>query len=342
MKPSLLGLLIAAVAFAGSTIYLSSQLSDERGHADKVAEDTRKLHARIAELEKARAEPGMVTFGGFGANATDPVRAPITSPAAAMEKIEPVPGASANVIVNAAQPSGKAFVRMMRSQARANNKRMYADVGAELGLSKDEANKLIDLLTDQETRGFAMAYDVGDGSQGQPGPRSRRDEKAEIADLIGPDKVQSLEEYQRTLPARQEVEMLARQFEGVDAALTDDQRKRLLDVIVEEQKRVPTPSNSADIPPEEWAKKYVNWQEEYNERVAAQARGILNSEQLATYEEYQEWQKEMRAHMATIRPTLVTPENGATLSFSSSASAVSADTVLLVPDDSADKPRKTK
>ena len=51
MKPSMLGLLIAAGAFGASTIYLGVQLKDERAHADRVLEQSRQLSARIAELE---------------------------------------------------------------------------------------------------------------------------------------------------------------------------------------------------------------------------------------------------------------------------------------------------
>jgi hypothetical protein len=56
MKPSMLGLLIAAGAFAASTIYLGMQLQEERARADEFLEQSRVLNARVAALERARAD----------------------------------------------------------------------------------------------------------------------------------------------------------------------------------------------------------------------------------------------------------------------------------------------
>ena len=43
----------------------------------------------------------------------------------------------------------------MRTNLRANNKRMYADIGEKLGLNKEDTNKLIDMLTDQQVDDLA-------------------------------------------------------------------------------------------------------------------------------------------------------------------------------------------
>ena len=40
-----------------------------------------------------------------------------------------------------------------------------------------------------------------------------------------------------------------------------------------------------------------DWQADYNARVAAQARGILNTEQYTAYDDYEKWQKEMNEQM---------------------------------------------
>ena len=56
MKTSALSLSIAVLAFGASTIYLAVQLSEERAHSEQLADASRALNARIAELEKARDE----------------------------------------------------------------------------------------------------------------------------------------------------------------------------------------------------------------------------------------------------------------------------------------------
>ena len=109
---------------------------------------------------------------------------------------------------------------------------------------------------------------------------SLRENKAKIASLLGPEKLESFEEYQRSLPARQELEMLARQIDGSDAApLNEDQRKRLLAALIEERKRIPSPQFPTGTDHSDFAKTHSDWQADYNARLAAQARGILNTEQ---------------------------------------------------------------
>jgi len=56
MKTSGLSLSIAVLAFGASTIYLAMELSKERAHSEQLADATRALNARIAELEKTVKE----------------------------------------------------------------------------------------------------------------------------------------------------------------------------------------------------------------------------------------------------------------------------------------------
>jgi hypothetical protein len=75
----------------------------------------------------------------------------------------------------------------------------------------------------------------------------------------------------------------------------------MLAVLVEERKRIPMPAMSESSTPEDYAKASSEWQADYNERVTSQARGILSSEQLNAYNDYQQWQTEMREQMAIRR-----------------------------------------
>ena len=50
MKPSVLGLAIATLAFGASSIYLAVQLNDERAQAEKVAESMAERSGDVAEL----------------------------------------------------------------------------------------------------------------------------------------------------------------------------------------------------------------------------------------------------------------------------------------------------
>lgn len=297
MKAPILGLAVATVAFGGSSMYLWHQLDQERARSAAVEKRAADLGAQLAQLEKARsqfAERRLATPGNFPA-------APVNSGSGAVPPPPPPAGDAAS-----ARPEGPvwtmrrperspAFQKMMRAQIRANNKRVYADVGTKLGLDTDTTNKLIDLLTDQQLPNFDAPHDANDPADWQRyQEEKRRQSLTQITDLIGADRTAALQEYQESLPARMEVDMLARQLEGYDAELTADQRKKLVDIYVEERKRVPMPESYDGMDPETYQKSVLGWQDDYNRRTAEQASRVLDSEQLTAFNEMQQWQKEMR------------------------------------------------
>ena len=300
MKAPLLGLIVASAAFGASSIYLWNQLEEERARAAQVEQTTRALKARVAELEKARnlfeaARPG--SSRGFISGQIDS-----SSPMAAAP---PAPDAKAAgesdkpVWSNVRHEPSPAMLKMMRSQLRANNRRIYADLGEKLGLSQETSLKLIDLLTDQQVPNPERLRPTDDPAEARRiGQEWQRQNEQAISDLIGPDKAEALKEYQTTLPARMEVDNLARQLEGSDLALSTEQRKKLVDVYVAERERVPQPIFFEGMDGEAFNKTLYEWQEDYEGRIAAEASHILNPEQLATYNEMQQWQKEMRAQFA--------------------------------------------
>jgi len=332
MKTSALSLSIAVLAFGVSTIYLAVQLHDERAHSEQLADATRALNARIAELEKARKTMPAIS-GSFGSiNAMPGTITSVTPPSGNS-------GAQSEVfqttVINAppAEPHSAAFQKMMRSNMRAHNKQVYADARSQLGLTRDEANKLIDLLTDQQTVGMGITPDVIDMAERERLVEAElRENKAQLADLLGPEKLKMLEEYQESIPARMELDILVRQLEGSDAAaLSDDQRKRLLTVLAEERKRIPVPVASGTGDPDEGAKAYAAWQDDYESRVAAQARTILNSQQYAAYEDYQKAQKELRDQMPRWN---IRPGRGGNVMFTTATAgpAIEATIVTTAPE----------
>jgi hypothetical protein len=342
MKTSALSLAIAVLAFGASTIYLAVQLREERAHSEQLADATLALNARIAELEKARGANRLAVNGTFGSINLPPgatSNAQLPQPSAAAEG---QPGGRATAAMNQTifMPQGEAFQKMMRAQMRAQNKQMYADVGTQLDLSREDVKKLIDLLTDQQSMGPGIPGDVTN-----PAERQRlvedamRENKAKIANLLGPEKLQSFEEYQQSIPARQELDVLVRQIEGSDAApLNNDQRKRLLAALTEERKRIPLPQFPPGTDHGEFAKAYSDWQADYNARLAAQARNILNSEQYAAYDDYQQWQREMNEQMNRARI-----QNGGdgNMTFTTTAPGVIVgETVDLTATESEEKTEK--
>ena len=302
MKTPVLALAIAAAAFASSSLYLWGQLRAERDRVAQVEETTRQLNARIAELEKGQphaAVPRSANSGGFVTAQAGQGAAPAPPPVSM-----PPAGADAAGLMHWMPESPKlpaVMERAMRSQVRANNRHQYADFCEENGLDKETSDKLIALISEQEVAGFLpTSGDLGE-MQRQLEQRQRQHE-AEIADLIGPDKVQALKQYQASLPARAEVEMLAQQLDGNEVPLNKDQRNRLQEVFIEERARVPMPQLAPGDDTAQYLRSVQEWQNDFTKRVDERANHILNSEQLAVYNEIQQWQNEMRNGVSVAAP----------------------------------------
>lgn len=335
MKALILSLAVGSVAFAGSSIYLWQQLDAEREQAAQVEKTAQQLKARIAELEKARNEltqrrvvsNGSAVFGSFGAGesvALPPPPPPPSTAAAAKtgESEQPM------WTVRRQEPS-PAMKKMMRTQMRANNKRLYADVGNKLGLDKDTTSKLIELLTEQQTSGMNFMLPGDDPVEaGRRMEQQARDNETAISDLIGPDKAMALKEYQETIPARQEVDMLVRQLDNDEIQVTAEQRQKLVDVYVEERARVPYPQPYEGMDGEAFGKSMAAWQEDYEKRVSAEASRILDSSQLAAYNEIQQLHREMRAQYTAVSGGVMQLRRGVpanSMMFSTAAPAIAVD-----------------
>src|SRR5262245_55989994 len=124
VKAPIIGLAMATVAFAGSSLYFWQQLENERGRAAQVAETTRQLNARIVQLEKARTDFGQQRLASTGGHLT---AGPAGVPPPPGIGMAPQAGADRKQVwtVTRAAPS-PGMQKMMRTQARARNKRLYA------------------------------------------------------------------------------------------------------------------------------------------------------------------------------------------------------------------------
>ena len=344
MKSSALGLAIAAIAFGASTIYLAVQLNEERAQAEQVAATMAALNTRLAELERAR-ELRFGASGVFGGDALAQSGLPMPPPPPP-DNGDVKQEAAENAVFNATPPPrSEAFEKMMRTNMRANNKRLYAGVGDKLGLSKEDTSKLINMLTEQQVDNFGRMREmnVADPSQRrQAMDEARREDQAEIDAFLGPSKAAALRDYQDSIPARQEMEQITRQLEGADATLTEDQQNRLLAALIEERKRVPMPQMSENTTPEDYSKAYTDWQNDYDERVDSQAHNILNTEQMTAYNEYQQWQKEIRDQMATRRVIRgLRGAVGGNVTFMSAAPIAGGEVAIMTappPEERARKP----
>jgi hypothetical protein len=295
MKPSTLGLFIAATAFGASTIYLTLQLRGERAQADEIAGQMQALQARIAELERLKAEVLPLQPGEPGDDAELAVQSdapPAPQPVGTQAEEDPperVPRP------NRTRPAQSEAARnVLRMNVRANNRGLYEDVEERLGLTKNQATRLIELLTDQQLARMDQFQREGAQGRGRGRLEPSQQDLAAISSVIGADRMPLFQDYQKTLPARQEVQTLTRQLEGADLALTEDQRDRLVSALTEERELVPAPVFDENTSREDYAAAMQEWQKDYRERSASRARGILDSKQYKSYDQYQQWVAEMQ------------------------------------------------
>jgi hypothetical protein len=299
MKSPILGLAMSTVAFGASSIYLWTQLDEQRVQSDAVQRAKTELTARIVELERRRAE--FVEH-----RAAEPAQAAV----APHTETTPGPGVTPpppenKQVWTALNADGRgppqmpeAMVKMMRANVRAQNKRMYFDLQSKLGLTDDQTSDLFDLLADQQTAGFKGPRNQRTEATRETGEAEQAKRQAAIEDLLGPAKAAQFADYQKTLPARSELMMISQQLEGVETPLTDSQRSRLLDTLVDERERIPMPTFGDGTSPEDMRKGFNDWQTDYEKRVTDAARSILTTEQLNTVNDYQQWQREMRQQFA--------------------------------------------
>jgi Txe/YoeB family toxin of Txe-Axe toxin-antitoxin module len=306
MKNPILGLALSTVAFGASSVYLWIQLAAAQQQTDALDKANAELNSRLVALQQQRAgfaERRMAGGpGSFGAGSHVEFAGP-----PAPGKGPPPPdegekhGTWSRAIVNPPEmPEG--MRKMMRANMRAQNKRLYFDLQSKLGLTADQTSELLDLLTDQQTMGFKGPRNSDPEQARDYWEAEQAKRKAAITDLLGAAKATQFEEYQKSMPSRSELMMLSQQLEGAETPLTDQQRSRMLDAMVEERERIPVPTYVDGTPQDEMAKTYDDWQVDYEKRVADQARSILTAEQLNTYNEYQQWQQQMRQQFATQGP----------------------------------------
>src|SRR5688572_29228706 len=301
MKLSTLVLAVIAAACAAASIYLGRELSGVREQLALETQARISSEARMRQLEGERrrfetvannlsAMPGTPSF-----DAPPPVSGP-----RAVDAPAPVPGAPLG-------PPGERFRSASDTPAAQNSRRLqqeirlrrtYADMPAVLGLDAAQADKLFDLLADSRVSTFddARAYE-GDrlGRQAiEAAAREQRD--AAINALLGPDKAAEFQAFEKSIPARMQVNRIGEGMAAANVPLSETQKSSLIAVVVSEQEALPAPKRPTDGSRDpDYDARFLDWQADYSRRVQARVEPLLNSEQVARYREAVQMQNARRA-----------------------------------------------
>jgi hypothetical protein len=314
MKPLIPILIVATTSLAVASVQFAQQASTQRKRADAEVLLRQKQEVRVAELERhqAQLERELATEREQDTAATAP--APVaTAPRMAAAGIAgerppgfvgppgtPPPPGVFEVRGGRGPFESQAGRNFMRTRMKSQVRRLYGDAGKELGLSAEKSNQLLDLLADQQSRGFGMRPDrLPDGQNFQQYMQEQQKKNAqEITTLIGADKADEWAAYQKTLPQRAQVGAISEQLDQAGVPMSESQRTEMLAAVTEETQRLPPrPTFSQGIPPEEMMTQMNQWQSEYDKAVLDRARQVLNTEQYTAYKEFQDWQTEMRTNL---------------------------------------------
>lgn len=301
MKISTLVLAVVAAACAAASIYLGNELSGVR---EQLAQETQAriaTEARIRQLqgERRRFETVANSDSAMPATAASAAAPPVGGPRPA-DVLPPTPGVPMgppderlrNVYDT---PAGQSTRRL---QQEIRLRRTYADMPAALGLDAAQADKLFDLLADSRVSAFddTRAYE-GDrlGRQAvEAAAREQRD--AEINALLGPDKAAEFQAFEKSLPARMQVNRIGERMAAANVPLTEAQKSSLIAAVASERESRPAPERPAD-PSQypDYTARMSDWQADYSRRVQARVEPLMTAEQVARYREAVEVQNAQRA-----------------------------------------------
>ena len=177
----------------------------------------------------------------------------------------------------------------MRRQQKVALHRRYPDLAEALGLSRENADRFIDLLVEQQMRKIDESLQLagsGDArssaemkAAGQRMAAAQADSERELAAQFGPAVAKEWQTYQQGLGARMELRGL--QMELVDAgmALTLGQRDDLVAAMVREQD-LGAQAGSKKLP----AEARIQQAEASYQRLQDTARTVLSPEQFARFD----------------------------------------------------------
>jgi len=304
MKATTLLLGAIAAGTAAASIYLGMQLT--AAHEELARESAARAldAARIRELE---AERSGLQAALENAGVPEPEAAPGSPPpmvassqkgsASAMPGGQPAPASDR---AEGTRTPAEQNVRRINQEVRL--RRRYSGMPEELGLDAAQADKLFNLLADYQARSATddRAYQYDPFGRQALEDASRAQRNADIEALLGPDKAAEFQDFEKSIPARMQVNRIGEGMAAASVPLSDSQRKSLIAVVVAEQDSGPPPkrpdSNGYDA---EYEAKFLDWQADYSKRVQARIEPLLTSEQVARYRDAVEVQNARRAEART-------------------------------------------
>jgi hypothetical protein len=298
VKKLVVVLAIAMIALGGGTIHLWRQL--DAGHR-QIAD----LQARLKDMEAALQASAAANAAAIARPVPAVANSP-AAPAAPPARVAAANTASAPVedmIKQMTNPEGR---DVRRGQLRMRLPQQYPDIGKWLNLSRDEENKLLDLIARQQSEESEAA--LNPANRNIPAAEQIRSIQArhqandvELSALLG-NKFAQFQEYQQTLPVHRQVSQLQAMLGSGADGMNDAQSRSLTTALVAEQLRINQERSGA--PPATPGRTLQESMQEQQQRTAENNRRLLevassklNAQQLAGYRNMIEQQEKSSSAM---------------------------------------------
>jgi hypothetical protein len=334
MSKPVIGLVVATLMCGTASAYLWKELRTARTEAQT-------LQTRIAELERVQVAPPLTHSESPRNELPEPE--PASEPGAAIKppatQASPpqaaVFAAAPTIATNAlARPPGRTdpemrrrmqenferqqamlkdpeYRELMRAQQKMGMRRMYADMEMMMGLSKEEADRVRDVLAEQqlrsmEQRPFMAPFDGSPPDQAAIREQQRvfeelkRKNDAELQAALGP-KYSDWQAYQNSMWSRSQVMHLREALVGSAEPLREDQLKPLVQALSREQQQLQTNTVRAQHPaglagPEAQLRMQEEWLErtaQSHERIRNAVSSLLTPTQMQQLQEQQDQERKM-------------------------------------------------
>jgi hypothetical protein len=276
------------------------------------------VRARISELQSQRLAAGLQSAPPSMQATPSVSPAPTTQPAGAELPAQPSNSARPNersatdALADVfrqqfATPEGR---ELLYAQLRLAIPEQYPGLGRELGLSPAELEKLYDILARQQSNLTADTMTTtGDQPQDAAARQERQRKRAEMRQASEAELKATLgskhaqwQEYQKTLPLRQQVSQLQASLGSGNNALSDSQARPLVTALAAEQARIreeqrlaPAPANRQGFQETQRLRRA-----EESRRLLDVAAGHLTTQQLDGYRRMLEQEESLNRRMQEI------------------------------------------
>lgn len=253
-----------------------------------------ELRAQLAEVSAAldarQASPPQVAAPVAADNPAVPGDPPPAQPA----KTAPREAAAAFVAEAARRQEAllkdSEYRKARIEQARINLKRRYNGLAAELGISEEQADAIIDLLAESQIRMEEEAASrlasgttpdeaaMAEMARIQQAERQRQ--KEALVGMLGATRYEQFQDFEHLQPSRARVNNLSTLLAREGKPLTAAQARSLTAVIVAEQKRMEQEAQALRDAGKETQSTFQEREAEANRRILQNAAAFLDAQQL--------------------------------------------------------------